>query len=95
MDISESAINSLRSEMASGFLATNQRIGALENELHRHQAEDRSDMGAMRTDIRTITATHERLTGKIEGSLATLKWVIGIPAFVSASGTLVSLIRHW
>ena len=52
-------------------------------------------MGAMRTDIRTITATHERLTGKIEGSLATLKWVIGIPAFVAACGTLVSLIRHW
>lgn len=89
------AIDSLRSEMRSGFEATGQRISAVENELHRHQDEDRQDMGAIRSDLRIVSASQDRLSGRIEGSLATLKWVIGIPAFIAACGTVVSLIRHW
>lgn len=81
--------------MAAGFASIGVRIDTLENELHRHQDDDRADMGVIRTDIRAISATHERLTGKIEGSLATLTWIIGIPALVAACGTLINLVRHW
>ena len=90
-----SGITAIRSEMQAGFAAIGQRISGVENELHRHQDEDRSDMSAIRTDIRIVTASQDRLSGRIEGSLATFKWVIGIPAFIAACGTVIGLIRHW
>lgn len=89
------AFNSLRSEMAAGFSSTATRIGALENELHRHQDDDRADMGSMRSDIRLLTTNQDLLTGRIQGSLAMIKWVLGIPAFIAAAGTMIGLIRHW
>lgn len=95
MSESSDAIQLFRGEMASGFAATNQRIGTLENELHRHQDEDRSDMSAIRSDVRIITTAQATLAGRIEGTLGTLKWLIGIPAFIAAAGTVVGLIRHW
>jgi hypothetical protein len=52
-------------------------------------------MQGMRNSLQTVTASQDRLSGRIEGSLATLKWIIGIPALIAASGTVIGLIRHW
>lgn len=87
--------DALRSEIHAGFAAVAQRITSIENELHRHQDEDRSDMGAMRVDIQSLTSTQERQAGRIEGSLGTLKWIIGIPAIVAAVASIVGTIHRW
>jgi hypothetical protein len=91
----ETYMDSLRSEMRSGFEAVGTRITAVENELHRHQDEDRTDLAVIRGDVRTLSSTNDRLAGRIEGALGTMKWFIGIPAFIAALGTMISLIRHW
>lgn len=81
--------------MRAGFDATGLRISAVENELHRHQDEDRSDMGTMRADIRAVTVVQERLAGRIEGSIGVLKWLIGVPAIVAAVASIVGTIHRW
>lgn len=89
------AINALAAEMRSGFAGVGLRVTAVENELHRHQDEDRADMGAIRSDIRVATLAQATLDGKIQGSIAMLRWFLGIPAFIAATGTVIGLIRHW
>jgi hypothetical protein len=87
MEETNGPINSLRSELSAQFVNLNVRIGTLENELHRHQDDDREDFRIVRNEIADVRSAFDRVAGGIEFS----KWALGLglPAII---GLLLSLL---
>ena len=72
-------------------MATKEEVDHVLNDLHRHQDQDRQDIGMLRESVQRIDTTIAGFTGCIN----LIRWAIGIGVPTIVALLAAHTMRHW